>query len=55
MKITTLAERVVLLEGKKKSISIAQVKEVIRCVQKVCLRNGVDFYKGIRAMRETVI
>ncbi len=32
MNITQLAEKITKMEGKKKPVSIAQVKEVLRCL-----------------------
>ena len=35
LNLNTLAREITLLEGKKQSISIAQVKEVLACVRQV--------------------
>jgi hypothetical protein len=51
MKITRFAVLVSLLEGKKKSISIAQIKEVLR-IANVLL--GGLLYKLIRTAEERV-
>ena len=48
MKITTLAERVAKLEGKKVEVNIAQIKEVIRCINAVLKDEGVNFYTIVR-------
>mgnify|MGYP001465233325 CR=1 FL=1 len=45
MKITTFSEKVAMLEGKKKQISIAQIKEVLK-VTNIILDGAL--YKLIR-------
>lgn len=45
MKITQLSVQVAKLEGMKKSLSIAQIKEVLRCVNDA---TDGDFYKWVR-------
>ena len=45
MKLTTLAEIVARLEGKKRPISIAQIKEVLACINEATYG---DFYKWVR-------
>jgi MarR-like DNA-binding transcriptional regulator SgrR of sgrS sRNA len=50
MTINRLAKLVSELEGKKVQVNIAQIKEVLACVQKV-LRNklDIDFYTIVRS------
>ncbi len=48
MKITVLAEKLVKLEGLKKPINIAQVKEVLKCLNSVTLG---AFYKWVRTLK----
>lgn len=36
MKISALISRVTKLEGKKSSVSIGNVREVLKCLKKVC-------------------
>jgi len=49
MKINTFAVAVTMLEGGKKNLSIAQVKEVLRVIND--LLDG-DLYKAIRKRRD---
>ena len=48
MNLNDFAKKVVLAEGKKKSLSIAQVKEVLKIANK--LTGGV-LYASVRGMR----
>ena len=48
MNISTLAVRVAELEGKKVQVNIAQIKEVLSCVQKVLKLYGINFYTVVR-------
>ncbi len=48
MNINELAKRITELEGKKKEVNIAQIKEVLVCVQKICKQSQVNFYQIIR-------
>lgn len=50
MKITDFAKEVTVKEGLKVSISIAQVKEVLRIADKML---GGALYKTIRSMSKT--
>jgi hypothetical protein len=45
MKVSDLALEVAELEGKKKEVSIAQIKEILKCVN--TFTNG-EFYKWVR-------
>ena len=47
MKITTLSEKVAELEGKKKEVNIAQIKEIIRCINDI---TNKEFYKWVRKL-----
>lgn len=49
MNINTFAKAVCVIEGGKKPVSIAQVKEVLSCVNLLTRRK---FYKMIREMKE---
>jgi hypothetical protein len=48
MDLNTLAKLVTEAEGKKKAISIAQVKEVLACVNTVLKNYGVNFYAIVK-------
>ena len=48
MKITCFAKKVAKLEGKKESISIAQILEVIKIINGLV---GGELYKIIRKMK----
>ena len=52
MKVQDFTEFVTKLEGKKKSLSIAQVKEVVKIVNKLL---GGSVYKEIRNTNKTQI
>lgn len=47
MNINELATRVAKIEGKKKEMSIAQIKEVLKCINKIS--EGM-FYKWVRSL-----
>jgi len=52
MKVTEYARKVTLREGKKKSITIAQVMEVLKIMRKdFRLLCGVDLYKEIHKIK----
>jgi hypothetical protein len=44
MNLNQLAKLVTLAEGKKKSLSVAQVKEVLRCLADVLHNNGAEAF-----------
>ena len=50
MTINQFANIVTIKEGKKKSISVAQVKEVIKIMREMLKTTGVDLYTIIRAI-----
>lgn len=43
--LNALANEVTRLEGKKKSVSVAQVKEVLRCLREVLKQHPVQTLK----------
>lgn len=45
MKVTTLARKIAMIEGKKKSVSIAQILEILRIIN--VLSDGF-FYSFVR-------
>lgn len=47
MKITSLAQKVCSLEGGKVNLSIAQVLEVLRCINRITVG---AFYKWVRTL-----
>lgn len=49
MKVTDFAIRVAELEGKKKSLSIAQIKEVLRIANEL---TAGEIYYSIRQLKE---
>lgn len=48
MNINALAKRITELEGKKQEVNIAQIKEVLSCIQKICKQSQVNFYQIIK-------
>lgn len=48
MNINQLAERVAELEGKKTQVNIAQIKEVLACLNKVLKLYDINFYQIIK-------
>lgn len=48
MTLNDFAKEVTLVEGKKKSLSIAQIKEVLRAIN---FLTGGAFYRSIRNLR----
>jgi len=52
MKITDFSVAVAMLEGKKKNLSVAQIKEVLKVTNK--LLDG-DLYKIIRKRKEVLL
>lgn len=45
MNANELAKTLTLAEGGKKSVDIAQIKEILSKLKKLC-KNNADFYKG---------
>jgi hypothetical protein len=48
MTINKLATLVAEMEGKKKQVNIAQIKEILSCIQKILKLNEIDFYTLVR-------
>ena len=48
MDMNEFAKRITLKEGKKKSLSIAQVKEVIRLVEELAKEDNADIVRIVR-------
>ena len=48
MTLNKLAKLVSELEGKKKQVNIAQIKEVLACTNKVLNLYGINFYTIVR-------
>ena len=48
MDINKLALLVSQEEGKKQEVNIAQIKEVLKCVNKVLALYGINFYTVVR-------
>jgi hypothetical protein len=48
MNINKLAVEVAEVEGKKVQVNIAQIKEVLSCVNKVLKLYGINFYTVVR-------
>ena len=51
MDINTLARKVAMLEGKKRQVNIAQIKEILSCLQKIMKGKGTDFYSIVHNLR----
>lgn len=50
MTINTLARRIAKLEGKKVQVNIAQIKEILSCIQKILKRDKrIDFYTIVKS------
>lgn len=53
MNINKLAKRISEVEGEEQELSIAQIKEVLRCLKRVLwVDTGVDIYSLLHAMKE---
>ena len=50
MKLSTLARKITQLEGKKVQVNIAQIKEILRCVNVVYKEYGYDFYLHVKQL-----
>jgi len=52
MKVSELSQLIAAIEGKKKEVNIAQIKEILSCAQKVTKERGYDFYAWLRKVGE---
>lgn len=52
MNINVLAKLVALKEGKKMPVSIAQVKEVLKCTNEILREYNTDFYGMVRKAKQ---
>lgn len=50
MKLSTLARKITQLEGKKVQVNIAQIKEILRCINVVYKEYGYDFYLHVKQL-----
>ena len=50
MKLSTLARKITQLEGKKVQVNIAQIKEILRCINEVYKEYGYDFYLHVKQL-----